>query len=86
MISSPQAFLWKDDPVFRYFFVLGLHLFSLGGLYIALSPGARMGKRLTFFLASWDSHKQQIARVLLGAILSVCNITFTALEMHALVR
>ena len=63
MSSSLQAYLWKDDLVFRYFFVLGFHLFLLRWLHIALTPGLHV-----------------------RTIISICNISFTVLEIHIWVR
>ena len=89
MIISPfQAFLWNDEPVIgSYFFVVGLHLFSLGSLHFVKAPQTKLGKFLSSFLARYEENlKPHIARMLIGAILSVGNIVFTVVEMNILVR
>ena len=78
IILSFQAFLGIYEPAYRYFFVLGLHLFSL-----AKTPEIHFFSTL---LARWDGYKQKMARILIGKIFSVVNVIFTALEMHILVR
>ena len=81
--SSLQAFLGINEPAHCYFFVFGLHLFSLGCLHLAQAPGIKF---FTSLLDRWDSCcKPKIARILLGTIFSVANITLTALEMYILV-
>ena len=86
MISFFQAFLWEDESVFAYFFVLGLHVSSLAFFAIAQDPETKFGKPLcsyTHAYSRWDSYKQHIV---IGAFLSVVNGIFTALELLFLVR
>merc|ERR550517_634042 len=80
-IALVGALLWEEKSVYPYIFVLGLHLSSLAIFYIAQDPGTTIGKLLCSYAhanARWDSLKQHI---LIGAILSVANIIFTALEI-----
>ena len=87
-----QAFLWNDEPAYRYFLVLGLHLISFGCFHFVKAPGNKFEQTITFFLTKRDNHEQPMignlanARILIGAILSVANLIFTVLEMHTLVR
>jgi len=85
-IAFVGAFLWEDESVFAYFLVLGFHLSSLAIFYIAQDSGTKLEMLLcshTHAYAIWDSHKQHIV---IGAILSVANSIFTALEILFLVR
>ena len=77
IFSFLQALLWNDEPAYRYFFVLGLYLFSL-----AKTPENDFFSTL---LARWDGYEQKMARILIGTIFSVVNVIFTVLEMHILV-
>merc|ERR550517_2194449 len=80
-IALVGALLWEEKSVYPYLFVLGLHLSSLAVFYIAQNPGTTFGKLLCSYAhayARWDSRKQHI---LIGAILSVANIIFTAMEL-----
>jgi len=80
-IAIVGAFLWEDKSVYPYFFVLGLHLSSLAIFYIVQDPGTTFGKLLCSYAhayARWDSQRQHI---IIGAILSVANIIFTAMEL-----
>ena len=81
IISFLQALLWSNEPTYRYFFAISLHLFSLGWLYFALF------QLFSSLLARWDSsYKQKAARIFIGTIFSVANVIPTALELHILVR
>jgi len=78
-ISLPGAFLGINKPAHCYFFVLGLHLLSLGCLHLANAQGIRSFSSL---LERWDSCcKQKIASIFVG---TVANFIFTALELYTL--
>ena len=87
-----QAFLWNNEPAYRYFLVLGLHLISIGCLHFVKAPGNKFEQIIAPFLTRQDNPEQPMignlanARILIGAILSVANLIFTVLEMHTLVR
>ena len=87
-----QAFLWYNEPAYQYFLVLSLHLVSFGCLHFVKAPGNKFETIIASFLARCDNYKQLISgnlantRTLIGAILSVANLIFTAVEMHVLVR
>ena len=82
-ILSFQAFLGINKPANSYFFVLGLHLFSLGCLHLAEAPRIQSFSSL---LGRWEScQKPKIARIMLGTIASLANSIFAALEMYILV-
>jgi len=79
-ISLAGAFLGINKPAHCYFFVLGLHLLSLGCLHLANAQGIRSFSSL---LERWDSCcKQKIASIFIG---TVANFIFTALELYTLV-
>jgi len=81
-IALAGAFLGINEPTNLYFFVLGLHLFTLGCLHLAQAPGIKFFSSL---LDRWDSCcNSKIARILLGTIFSVSNTIFTGLEMYIL--
>jgi len=78
-ISLAGAFLGINKPAHCYFFVLGLHLLSLGCLHLANAQGIRSFSSL---LERWDSCcKQKIASIFIG---TVANFIFTALELYTL--
>jgi len=81
-ISLAGAFLGINKPANSYFFVLGLHLFSLGCLHLAEAPRIQSFSSL---LDRWEScQKPKIARIMLATIASVANSIFAALEMYIL--
>ena len=81
-----QAFLWNDDPAYRYFLVLGLHLISIGCLFSVQAMSTSFLTRLNNYKQPTISGNLANARILIGATLSITNLIFTALEMHILVR
>ena len=90
--SFLQAFLWNDDePEYLYLLALGLHLLSIGCLF-SVQAMSKFEQMIASLLTRWDNYKQPIsgnlanARIIIGAILSVANLIFTAVEMHILVR
>jgi len=89
-IAVLGAFLWNEQAIGVigcYFFVLGLHLFSLGCLHFVQAPQTKLGKLLSSFLARCEEKfKPHIARMLVGTIVSVGNIIFTVVEMHILLN
>ena len=68
-----QAFLWNVDLVSRYFYVLGLHLFSLLLFYTSQAC-----------LLPFENHKN-LQRLKIGKILSVANFIFIIPELNLLV-
>lgn len=92
-IALVGAFLWNDELSYRYFLVLGLHLFSLGWLHFLQAPGTKFEKLITSLLTRWDNKNPQNAsgedvvhpyhaRTLICVILCIANAIFTALEIH----
>jgi len=78
-ISLAGAFLGINKPAHCYFFVLGVHLLSLGCLHLANAQGIRSFSSL---LDKWDSCcKQKTASIFIG---TVANFIFTALELYTL--
>ena len=69
IILSFQAFLGIYEPAYRYFFVLGLHLFSLGWFHFAQAPGIKFFSSPLYRRDSCC--KPKIARILLGTVFSV---------------
>ena len=77
---------YPDNGRCYYFYALtGLlspQLFLLGLLHYAHRAQTKL---LSSFLTRWQSRQQQLAKIILGAILSLGNFSFTALQLHFLV-
>jgi len=76
---------YPDNGRCYYFYALtGLlspQLFLLGLLHYAHRAQTKI---LSSFLTRWQSRQQQLAKIILGAILSLGNFSFTALQLHFL--
>ena len=77
---------YPDNGRCYYFYALtGLlspQLFLLGLLHYVHRAQTKL---LSSFLTRWQSRQQQLAKIILGAILSLGNFSFTALQLHFLV-
>ena len=77
---------YPDNSRCYYFYALtGLlspQLFLLGLLHYAHRAQTKL---LYPFFTRWESRQQQLAKIILGAILSLGNFSFTALQLHFLV-
>ena len=80
--------MWINNPdngrCYYFYALTGLlspQLFLLGLLHYAQRSQTKL---LSSFLTRWQSRQQQLAKIILGAILSLGNFSFTALQLHFL--
>lgn len=86
--SILQVIVWTNYPdsgrCYYFYALTGLlspQLFILGLLHCVHRSQTTL---LSSFLTRWQSRQQQLAKIILGAILSLGNFSFTALQLHFL--